>query len=181
MRRPLLSAVALTLGLAATPAVALLDPLTRQPLDYDTSQQNVGVGQQQPQALGKSPIVRETISFSGRYAHGTVIINTAERRLYLVLGDGQAHPLRHRRRPRRLPLGRHTAHPRRSANGRIGRRRRRCCKRRPDLPRHMTGGIDNPLGARAMYLGIDALSHPRLQRARDDRPGGFVRLLPHDQ
>ncbi len=26
-------------------------------------------------------------------------------------------------------------------------------KRRPDLPRHMTGGIENPLGARAMYLG----------------------------
>ena len=26
-------------------------------------------------------------------------------------------------------------------------------KRRPDLPRHMNGGIDNPLGARAMYLG----------------------------
>ena len=25
-------------------------------------------------------------------------------------------------------------------------------KRRPDLPRHMAGGIDNPLGARAMYL-----------------------------
>jgi lipoprotein-anchoring transpeptidase ErfK/SrfK len=26
-------------------------------------------------------------------------------------------------------------------------------KRRPYLPRHMPGGIDNPLGARAMYLG----------------------------
>jgi lipoprotein-anchoring transpeptidase ErfK/SrfK len=25
--------------------------------------------------------------------------------------------------------------------------------RRPDLPRYMPGGIDNPLGARAMYLG----------------------------
>lgn len=25
-------------------------------------------------------------------------------------------------------------------------------KRRPDLPRHMTGGLENPLGARAMYL-----------------------------
>ena len=24
--------------------------------------------------------------------------------------------------------------------------------RRPDLPRHMEGGIDNPLGARALYL-----------------------------
>ena len=26
-------------------------------------------------------------------------------------------------------------------------------KRRPDLPRHMRGGMDNPLGARAIYLG----------------------------
>ena len=26
-------------------------------------------------------------------------------------------------------------------------------QRRPDLPRHMAGGPDNPLGARAMYLG----------------------------
>ena len=26
-------------------------------------------------------------------------------------------------------------------------------RRRPDLPRHMAGGINNPLGARAMYLG----------------------------
>jgi lipoprotein-anchoring transpeptidase ErfK/SrfK len=26
-------------------------------------------------------------------------------------------------------------------------------RRRPDLPRHMPGGEDNPLGARAMYLG----------------------------
>ena len=25
--------------------------------------------------------------------------------------------------------------------------------RRPDLPRHMEGGIENPLGARAMYIG----------------------------
>jgi len=26
-------------------------------------------------------------------------------------------------------------------------------RRRPDLPRYMSGGTDNPLGARAMYLG----------------------------
>ena len=25
-------------------------------------------------------------------------------------------------------------------------------KRRPDLPHYMTGGVENPLGARAMYL-----------------------------
>jgi lipoprotein-anchoring transpeptidase ErfK/SrfK len=26
-------------------------------------------------------------------------------------------------------------------------------KRRPDLPKHMEGGMENPLGARAIYLG----------------------------
>ena len=26
-------------------------------------------------------------------------------------------------------------------------------RRRPDLPRHMVGGPENPLGARALYLG----------------------------
>jgi lipoprotein-anchoring transpeptidase ErfK/SrfK len=26
-------------------------------------------------------------------------------------------------------------------------------RRRPDLPRYMAGGPDNPLGARALYLG----------------------------
>ena len=26
-------------------------------------------------------------------------------------------------------------------------------RRRPDLPHYMAGGPDNPLGARAMYLG----------------------------
>ena len=26
-------------------------------------------------------------------------------------------------------------------------------RRRPDLPGHMAGGIENPLGARAIYLG----------------------------
>ena len=39
------------------------------------------------------------------------------------------------------------------ANGRIGVRRREMLKRRPDLPTYMEGGPDNPLGARALYLG----------------------------
>ena len=40
-------------------------------------------------------------------------------------------------------------------------------KRRPDLPSFMAGGPDNPLGARAMYLGRDALPHPWFERAAD--------------
>ena len=39
---------------------------------------------------------------------------------------------------------------------------RRCCGALPDLPRHVTGGIDNPLGARAMYLGSTAIKSTAL-------------------
>src|SRR4051794_6298373 len=39
---------------------------------------------------GSGPIARTTVSFAGNYAPGTVIVNTAERRLYLVLANGQA-------------------------------------------------------------------------------------------
>jgi hypothetical protein len=39
---------------------------------------------------GSSPIPRQTVSFASNYAPGTIYINTAERRLYLVLPNGQA-------------------------------------------------------------------------------------------
>ena len=39
---------------------------------------------------GASPIPRTTVNFSSEYAPGTIIVNTAERRLYLVLPNGQA-------------------------------------------------------------------------------------------
>ena len=39
---------------------------------------------------GSSPIQRSTVNFNGNYAPGTIYINTAERRLYLVLANGQA-------------------------------------------------------------------------------------------
>jgi lipoprotein-anchoring transpeptidase ErfK/SrfK len=99
-----------------------------------------------------SPIPRELVNFSGSYRPGTVVINTSERRLYLVTGPGQAL---------RYGIG----------VGRIGftwagttavsQKREwpdwtppsQMLRRRPDLPRHMVGGIENPLGARALYLG----------------------------
>jgi lipoprotein-anchoring transpeptidase ErfK/SrfK len=101
---------------------------------------------------GSSPISRSTVSFSGPYAPGTIYINTAERRLYLVLGNGQA--LRYG-----IGVGRDGF--RWSGTHRISAKKEwpswtppsQMLARRPDLPRHMAGGIDNPLGARAMYLG----------------------------
>ena len=101
---------------------------------------------------GSSPIQRTTVNFSGGYAPGTIYINTSERRLYLVLGNGQA--LRYG-----IGVGRDGF--RWSGTHRITAKKEwpswtppsQMLARRPDLPRHMAGGIDNPLGARAMYLG----------------------------
>ena len=101
---------------------------------------------------GSSPIQRSTVNFAGSYAPGTIYINTAERRLYLVLANGQA--LRYG-----IGVGRDGF--RWSGTHRITAKKEwpswtppaQMLRRRPDLPRHMPGGIDNPLGARAMYLG----------------------------
>src|SRR5688572_31608472 len=39
---------------------------------------------------GSSPVPRSTVSFPASYSPGTVIVNTTERRLYYVNGDGTA-------------------------------------------------------------------------------------------
>ncbi len=99
-----------------------------------------------------SPIPRTTVNFTGNYAPGTIIINTAERRLYLVQPNGRA--LRYG-----IGVGRDGF--RWGGIHRVSAKKewpdwtppRQMLARRPDLPRHMRGGIDNPLGARALYLG----------------------------
>jgi lipoprotein-anchoring transpeptidase ErfK/SrfK len=99
-----------------------------------------------------SPIPRQTVRFESQYTPGTIFIDTAERRLYLVLPNGQA--LRYG-----IGVGRDGF--RWGGVHRISAKKEwpswtppsQMLARRPDLPRHMAGGIDNPLGARAMYLG----------------------------
>jgi lipoprotein-anchoring transpeptidase ErfK/SrfK len=101
---------------------------------------------------GSNPIPRTTVNFTSEYSPGTIIVNTAERRLYLVLSNGQA--LRYG-----IGVGRDGF--RWSGIHRITAKKEwpswtppaEMLARRHDLPRHMAGGIDNPLGARAMYLG----------------------------
>jgi len=101
---------------------------------------------------GGSPIARTTVSFPANYKPGTIVIRSGERRLYLVLGNGQA-----------LSYGIGVGRDGFGWSGvkRISAKREwpawtppaQMLKRRPDLPRHMVGGPDNPLGARALYLG----------------------------
>jgi lipoprotein-anchoring transpeptidase ErfK/SrfK len=88
------------------------------------------------------------------YAPGTVIIDTADRFLYLIQDDGTA--IRYG-----VGVGREGFLWHGSAK--IGRKAEwpgwtppaDMLRRQPDLPRHMDGGPDNPLGARAMYLYKD--------------------------
>ena len=103
-------------------------------------------------STGSSPIPRTTVMYSSDYAPGTIVVNTAERRLYLVEPNGQA--LRYG-----IGVGRDGF--RWGGTHRITAKKEwpswtppsQMLARRPDLPRHMEGGIENPLGARAMYLG----------------------------
>jgi lipoprotein-anchoring transpeptidase ErfK/SrfK len=130
----------------ATPAAAFfqIDPLTRQPLyGYESE------GGYQPQA---SPIDRRIVGFETKYAPGTIVISTDERRLYYVLSRGKA--IRYGigvGRPGFAWAGTKTVTMKREWPD--WRPPAEMLRRRPDLPRYMKGGVDNPLGARALYLG----------------------------
>ena len=101
---------------------------------------------------GASPIPRANVYYPSDYVPGTIVISTAERRLYLVQSGGTA--LRYG-----IGVGRDGF--RWSGVHHVSAKKewpewtppREMLARRPDLPRHMSGGIENPLGARALYLG----------------------------
>ncbi|WP_342358439.1 L,D-transpeptidase [Terrarubrum flagellatum] len=129
-------------GFAATSASAYeLDILTGKPLTVSAEAR-----------AAVTPIPREEISYTGRGAPGSILINTSERRLYYILGNGKAV---------RYGIGVGRPGFEWAGTNRISRKAEwpewtpppQMLKRRPDLPRHMKGGEDNPLGARAMYLG----------------------------
>ena len=94
----------------------------------------------------------QTVAFDGKHAPGTIVIDTPNRFLYLVEEGGKA---------RRYGIG--VGRPGFTWAGVKSITRKaewpdwvpppEMLQRRPDLPRHMAGGPDNPLGARAMYLG----------------------------
>ncbi|HVY19370.1 MAG TPA: L,D-transpeptidase [Bauldia sp.] len=83
---------------------------------------------------------------------GTMIIDTVGRHLYLIMGHNQA--LRYGvgvGRPGFEWAGVH--HVTRMAEWPDWTPPPEMLQRKPELPRHMDGGPDNPLGARALYLG----------------------------
>lgn len=127
---------------AASSARAEIDPLTRQPLMQSAD----------PAKAQATAIPREIVSYDSRHRPGTIVINTTERRLYFVLPDGKA-----------VRYGVGVGRPGFDWAGAqtISRKQEwptwtppaQMLKRRPDLPRFMPGGPENPMGARALYLG----------------------------
>jgi lipoprotein-anchoring transpeptidase ErfK/SrfK len=95
---------------------------------------------------------RQVVNYYTREAPGTIIIDTPNTYLYLVLGNGQA--MRYG-----IGIGRDgftwsgTQTITRKAEWPAWTPPPQMIARQPYLPRHMTGGPGNPLGARAMYLG----------------------------
>jgi lipoprotein-anchoring transpeptidase ErfK/SrfK len=95
---------------------------------------------------------RQVVDFSTDQPPGTVIIDTPHFFLYLVMADGKA-----------LRYGIGVGRPGFAWAGTKEVSAKRewpdwrppddMLQRRPDLPRYMAGGPENPLGARAIYLG----------------------------
>ncbi len=115
---------------------------------------------QQPQRQVSKPQTRQiapqflptVVDYDGQYKAGTIVIDTNARYLYLVQKDGTA---------RRYGVGVGKPGFEWAGTHRVSRKAEwpdwrppaEMRKRRPDLPVHMAGGPQNPLGARALYLG----------------------------
>ena len=99
-----------------------------------------------------SQIPNEVVEYLGKHAPGTIIVKTSERRLYYVLDHGKA-----------IRYGIAVGMEGYSWSGvsTVSAKREwpdwtptpNILARFPNLPHHMDGGPDNPLGARALYLG----------------------------
>lgn len=142
-----IAALAAAVAAAATPAWARLtyDPDTNRWVDVPDVVRA-------PNRMHYTPIPRTVVPYDTKYKPGTIVVETSQRRLYFVLPDGQAI---------RYGIGVGRDGFRWSGQHAITRKAEwpgwtppaEMRKRVPDLPAYMPGGPDNPLGARALYIG----------------------------
>ena len=95
---------------------------------------------------------KQEVEYHGPHGAGTIVVDTPSRHLYLVHGNGRA-----------LRYGIGVGRPGFEWAGAKTITRKaewpdwippaEMLLRRPDLPKRMAGGPENPLGARALYLG----------------------------
>jgi lipoprotein-anchoring transpeptidase ErfK/SrfK len=137
-------------GLAG-PASAQTTLFQPPPVDTDIGDEPGRVSTEEV-FITEGPYKRQLVFFRSTYAPGTVVIDTAERFLYVVLPDSRA--LRYG-----IGVGREGFQ---WAGMEIVSRKGEwpdwtpppeMIRRQPYLPRFMAGGPGNPMGARAFYLG----------------------------
>jgi lipoprotein-anchoring transpeptidase ErfK/SrfK len=112
-------------------------------------QQNAG---EPPHPAFDPKFEKQQVEYHGSEKAGTIVVDTPNKFLFLVQGNGRA-----------LRYGIGVGRPGFAWSGikQISAKKEwpdwtppaEMLARRPDLPRHMEGGPENPLGARAMYLG----------------------------
>jgi lipoprotein-anchoring transpeptidase ErfK/SrfK len=99
-----------------------------------------------------TPVAPPKVAFPNSYGAGTVVIDTAGRRLYYVLSSSSAYkyPIAVGREgftwTGTEKISKKVAWPDWNPPAEM-------LERKPELPEHMSGGIRNPLGAMALYLG----------------------------
>ncbi len=133
-------------ALERTPAIAFNNPLSGVQL-ANFNPLNRGPLADFLNLFREQAIPRQVIAWHRGYKPGTVVIATSERRLYYVLGTGEAI---------RYGVGVGREGFTWSGTKTVTLKRQwpdwtpppQMLRRRPDLPRHMAGGMDNPLGAR---------------------------------
>jgi lipoprotein-anchoring transpeptidase ErfK/SrfK len=157
--------IAITLATAATMPTLRAEPLSLAPVDYgvrapfDRVLRDVPKG---PDAMiGEAPsglppeLRRQMVAYLSGEAPGTIIIDTANAHLYYVLGGGRA--IRYS-----IGVGRQgftwsgVETVSRMAEWPDWSPPPEMIARQPYLPRFMAGGLGNPLGARALYVGNTA-------------------------
>jgi lipoprotein-anchoring transpeptidase ErfK/SrfK len=124
----------------------------RQAAPYVSGQQIIQASLP-PQQLAFDPrYQKQEVDYSGDEPAGTIVINTPQKFLYLVEENGRA--LRYGigvGRPGFTWAGTHEITAKREWPD--WRPPKEMLARKPELPHYMAGGPENPLGARAMYLG----------------------------
>lgn len=146
----LLVIISLAITVLVAPAAHAyeIDPLTRRPL-VERSTDSVDSDWD----FNFNPMsFRKSVKAPGNYAPGTIVISTQQRKLYLITSGGNA-----------LQYGIGVGRSGFTWGGKVKITAKKewpgwtpppaMRKRRPGLPSHMKGGINNPLGARALYLG----------------------------
>lgn len=152
-------ALSLCATMVASPALSASRTSPRQSLFYPPPAGMTFTAGQPTNALmlknkdGVHPqYLRQVVPYRSRYAAGTIVVNTRERFLYLVLPRGQA--MRYGIGIARTGFewsGSHRLTAKRKWPGWTPPREMRI--RQPELPLHMKGGPGNPLGARGLYIG----------------------------